>query len=447
METETQIFKPTTSSWDTLFLSYQNYQQRRQNLIVQGINDYCLLGTVLKVHDETRLHSRFIASLLNSRGQHYKQGFFTELLLTLLPSELQKFEPNKVEVQLEVATGKLDNHLKKGFIDILASDGQQYWIIENKLNAKDQGKQMARYIDWARDELDSDISASQLTFIYLSNNKTRPSKSSRGDYDIVEKDGFGWVHDGQSKEPVCRYLNLHYHHHICDWLELILEALDKQDQMRPFITDYQTALNRYLKKDKSKVNTLIDFINCDNSIDRAEHLSMLKDIELSLPTVKAQWLTAFMQQCENYVVQQGLLDSEYENTKQTFKPDSHYSESDAVIWFKHASPNSSDKGKEKGIFLPLAEEVSRKNGIDGTVYLSILYGKRKLHVGLHIESDDSVTITLDKRKRWKSIPNHTLYSKCVDLAEDIWLMGNDNKLPQSMVNLKTLCQRLKEGRV
>ncbi len=78
-------------------------------------------------------------------------------------------------------------------------------------------------------------------------------------------------------------------------------------------------------------------------------------------------------------------------------------------------------------------------------YLSVIYGKRKLHVGLYVEADDNITKTLDKRKRWKSIPNHTLHSKCVDLAEDIWLMGQEHKLPQSMLHLEALCQKLKEG--
>jgi hypothetical protein len=67
--------------WQHFFQEYQLFTKKRDAQKARGINDYSLLASVLDVNDEVRLHSRFLYSLLDPRGNHYQGGLFLELFL------------------------------------------------------------------------------------------------------------------------------------------------------------------------------------------------------------------------------------------------------------------------------------------------------------------------------------------------------------------------------
>ena len=120
--------------------------QRRQQLIAPEYNVFGLLRNL--AWDETRLHSPFLADLLNPNGAHGQGSLFYKALLQELQtlgisvSAYQGQDNHFFEVATEVPTGD-------GFIDVLLTyrgpDAQFALAIENKIYAVDQDRQLARY--------------------------------------------------------------------------------------------------------------------------------------------------------------------------------------------------------------------------------------------------------------------------------------------------------------
>mgnify|MGYP003610412076 CR=1 FL=1 len=94
------------------------------------------LFTLLRsASDEVRLHSRYLAFLLNPKGAHAAGGKLLELWLAAL--NIEGFDCRAVTVDVEYRN-----------VDILIRNGKrQAIIIENKLNAEDQDAQLHRYLE------------------------------------------------------------------------------------------------------------------------------------------------------------------------------------------------------------------------------------------------------------------------------------------------------------
>lgn len=90
--------------------------------------------------DEVRLHSRYLAFLLNPQGVHAAGGKLLQLLLDAL--NIEGFDCRDVTVDVEYRN-----------VDILIRNAkQQAIIIENKLYAEDQEAQLFRYLETLQGE-------------------------------------------------------------------------------------------------------------------------------------------------------------------------------------------------------------------------------------------------------------------------------------------------------
>ena len=136
------------------FKKKQNKQKQR------GLNDYNLLTTVLEAHDEIRLHSRMIGSLLNSDGLHYQGTLFLEKFLDILML-------NDFDMDLENIYVGVEYH----DIDLYITDGTKHIIIENKIWAEDQPCQIIKYINIIKEEqklnVDENNIIADMRVIYL----------------------------------------------------------------------------------------------------------------------------------------------------------------------------------------------------------------------------------------------------------------------------------------
>ena len=83
-------------------------------------------------HDEVNLHSRFIAELLDPNGSHCQGDAFLRLFLQLL--EIDDFPSQQARVHCEYEN-----------VDIFVAADQRAIIIENKVYAGDQHRQLERY--------------------------------------------------------------------------------------------------------------------------------------------------------------------------------------------------------------------------------------------------------------------------------------------------------------
>lgn len=123
-------------------------------------------------NDEVRLHSRFIAYLLNPVGNHGMGNKFLELFVQSV-LKIDEFDCTNYEVQTEYKD-----------IDILIYNNEQAIIIENKIYAGDQDRQLERYYNAIKHEvnqLNGDIKRKNVFIAYLTLDGRSPSNGSMGD--------------------------------------------------------------------------------------------------------------------------------------------------------------------------------------------------------------------------------------------------------------------------
>ncbi|MFT7680902.1 MAG: hypothetical protein ACI935_000335 [Moritella dasanensis] len=88
-----------------------------------------LFSVLRSESDEVRLHSRFLGEILNPAGTHGHKDKFLRLFLKQLDIDVE--EPETAQVHIEYCN-----------IDLLIRCGSKAIIIENKIYAGDQDKQL-----------------------------------------------------------------------------------------------------------------------------------------------------------------------------------------------------------------------------------------------------------------------------------------------------------------
>ena len=125
-----------------------NSYSRINKMSGQNFNLFSLLR---KESDEVRLHSRFIAELLNPEGSHQQGTLFLDCFLEQL--SITDFKTINATSYVEYYTGIIsDDKEYGGNIDILLrSDTNKVIKIENKIYALEQENQLLRYYNFQND--------------------------------------------------------------------------------------------------------------------------------------------------------------------------------------------------------------------------------------------------------------------------------------------------------
>ena len=72
--------------------TFEQFKQYQMNQKMRGLNDFNIFTTLLSVHDEVRLHSRFLAAMLNPKGSHAQGSLFLKLFLQPILPENFNFD-------------------------------------------------------------------------------------------------------------------------------------------------------------------------------------------------------------------------------------------------------------------------------------------------------------------------------------------------------------------
>lgn len=147
----------------------QKYEQIAK-ITGENFNVFQILGLQ---SDEVRLHSSFLAELLNPKGSHGQGDLYLYLFIKQLKLiKEDNFDTLSAQAFVEYHTIKItEDGENGGRIDILIKDNNgRHIIIENKIYAGDQPKQLSRYNKF-------DPSA---ILLYLNLNGTDPSTESVG---------------------------------------------------------------------------------------------------------------------------------------------------------------------------------------------------------------------------------------------------------------------------
>ncbi len=203
--------------------------------------------------EEVRLHSAFIAELLNSSGTHglsdsYLRAFLETLGLPMDYVDGHRCSQNIVERVIGPMTDT-----EGGRIDIIIEDGNHAIIIENKIYASDQRNQMLRYDNYANKEFPNGYK-----LVYLSLDGHEPDDCSLG-----------------NGSPECKIIS--YEKEIVEWLEKCYSISDGKPLVQSIIKQYCELVKQITNTDmdtKYREELLSIMLSSENAIAISEVLKL-----------------------------------------------------------------------------------------------------------------------------------------------------------------------------
>lgn len=215
-----------------------NSYERVKSLTGENYNIFKLLG----VESSELLHSKILGDFLNPKGSHRQGSVFLELFIqTLIGNEaknfenadneedtlnlkkiLTKFNSSKASLKLEESIGRIKNTEETnegGRIDIfLRDENNKSLIIENKIYAGEQYKQLERYNQYGNEK------TTDFLIIYLTLNGDKPTS----------------INNENSSKLLC----ISYKEHIINWLDLCKKEVVNLPIIRESISQYINLLKK-----------------------------------------------------------------------------------------------------------------------------------------------------------------------------------------------------------
>ncbi len=233
-------------------VSNEKTQQEERRKRGEYFNIFKVLGLSTS---EVRLHSAFLAELLNPNGSHgMGDSFLKSFLGTVIPDFESVFETTSSEVIVEYVIDNISmpDEEHGGRIDILIrNNSHQAIIIENKIYAEDQPSQLRRYFNYAKDEGYGDA---DFHLLYLTlDGHDASSDSLRDKYN--------------DKVP---YTTISYKEHILSWLKRCTEIAALQPLVRETIRQYIINLSQLLNiMEESNKNAIIETLTKSENLSAA----------------------------------------------------------------------------------------------------------------------------------------------------------------------------------
>ena len=202
-----------------------------------GRHDYNIFTLFHNFSDEVNLHSNFIASLLDPNGDHYKGDLFLKLFLETCGID---------DFSIDTSTATIFKEFKH--IDIYISDGKKHIILENKVYAKDQPTQIARYIDTIQKEGAKD---EDICVLYLHPDGKLPDNQSFGDYHTRLL----------GENPSIKFKVISYGKEILEWIDKCKNEVSNITDLNVFLSQYKDVIemiyDRYKRIDEMNNEDLV----------------------------------------------------------------------------------------------------------------------------------------------------------------------------------------------
>ena len=208
-----------------------------------GRHDYNIFTLFHGFSDEVNLHSNFIASLLDPNGDHYKGDLFLKLFLETCGIDDFSIDTSRATVFKEFK-----------HIDIYISDGKKHIILENKVYAKDQPTQIARYIKAIKKEGAED---EDIYVLYLHPDRELPKENSLGGYKL-NQDNTKLEKDGSS----IKFKVISYDKEILKWIDRCKNEVSNLTDLNVFLSQYKDVIemiyDRYKRIDEMETANLVE---------------------------------------------------------------------------------------------------------------------------------------------------------------------------------------------
>jgi hypothetical protein len=227
------------------------FQKEREIIRGESFNVFEVLNVK---SNETRLHSAFIAELLNPKGMHLKGDIFLKLFLSVIEYPFD-FQTSNSTVKIEKTIGSKEvavdkegvEHILGGRIDLYVSDKSgKNLAIENKIYASDQPNQLERY---------ANFNQRKDSLYYLTLNGEEPSDLGKGN---LKDDEFELIS---------------YREHILKWLEQCHKEASDIPILRENIRQYILIIKKLTKQMDDNLKANID----DLLFEEFEAAAYIKD--------------------------------------------------------------------------------------------------------------------------------------------------------------------------
>ena len=183
----------TTSMLNAISKLYNREKQVELRKRKEG-EYFNIFNTIGLRTEEVRLHSAFIAELLNPKGSHGLEHRFLQAFLETIGVSVDYLDFHRCsENMVERVIGPVTD-TEGGRIDIIIEDGSHAIIIENKIYANDQKNQMLRYNNYGRKEFPNGY---KLLYLTLDGHEPEMYSLENDDYEreliSYEKDIVDWL--------------------------------------------------------------------------------------------------------------------------------------------------------------------------------------------------------------------------------------------------------------
>lgn len=262
--------------------------------------------------DEVKTHSAIIAELLNPQGSHSQGILFLKLFLKKLQKgqmaqkeqeelreKLKQIEKDneydKFEVGVEVSFEKKGQRSR---IDILIESSDVCIVIENKIYAEDQKRQLGRYYEYALD------TGKKRGIIYLTLGGDEPE----------ERTLYG---DGPDKIPLCRRLPedtvvcLSYEKFIDEWLGACIKEVARIPQIRETLHQYQMTVKKLTGQPINKRYAM----TLKNILLEGRNYNLISDLESAISEAKFDLKCKFWSELENQLKAREDLNEKVKNLR------------------------------------------------------------------------------------------------------------------------------------
>ena len=309
------------------------------------------LFSILRIEGSELKHSALIANLLDPKGSHgcgdaFLRAFFEIALKDAYPFE----ECTLPHSYTEYYTGPIAGDTG-GRIDILVKSSHYGLIIENKIYAGDQDKQLTRYDNYGKKDLKADRYL--LVYLTLFGNEASEGSTAKGSAKEVD------------------YLCLSYAEDILRWLEQCARLAYDKPLVRESLNQYIQTIKQLTYQDMNQENIqkIIDL-----AIDHPEVVATLSSkLDAIAQGIRKKYIFA---ELKKYADQKGWL---YDDSE------SSYNEEEPKIRFRKEgwggsiiiSADSEGKKSNYGRWINLWIGIDSKE--DGTHKLACLKQKNDEH--------------------------------------------------------------------
>lgn len=229
-----------------LILKKAETEKREADRRGENFNIFNVLGVT---SDETRTHSAFIAELLDPSGSHgLGNQFLQSFVDTVDCLGSWNFDTKSAKVHRELSIGgKNVDCSEGGRIDIAVESNGKAIIIENKIYAGDQEKQLVRYYNYGATNCPNGF-----RLFYLTLDGSDASEGSKGELTLNED-----------------YYAIAYNHEISDWLQRCIEFSARRPLVRETLIQYQNLINQLTMNsmDKNSQEELLELMSYTKNID------------------------------------------------------------------------------------------------------------------------------------------------------------------------------------